>query len=270
VSTSRFKERQAAAWSAGDYALVSAQHLSAVDALLELLALAPGERLLDVAAGTGELARRAAGRGADVTAVDLAPGMVERTLERAAAEGLALEAAVADAERLPYADGSFDVVASTFGVMFAPDPATAAAELARVCRPGGRLGLAAWLPSSGTGELYRAGAAFQRSAPAGAADPFAWGEPEFVSTLLGARFALEFHEGDAPLEAASPEALWELMAESFGPTRTLAAALDPPQRAQLRQAYLDVFRPHSDPAGAVRMPRRYVLAVGRRTPPETP
>jgi SAM-dependent methyltransferase len=265
VSATRFKERQAAAWSAGDYALVSAQHLSAVDGLLELLAVAPGERLLDVAAGTGELARRAARLGADVTAVDLAPGMVERTLARAADEGLVLDAAVADAERLPYADGSFDVVASTFGVIFAPDPATAAAELARVCKPGGRLGLAAWLATSGTGELYRAGAAFQRSAPAGAADPFAWGESEFVSTLLGAHFALEFHEGDAPLQAASPEALWELMAESFGPTRTLAAALEPLQRARLRQAYLDVFEPHRGAAGAVRLPRRYQLAVGRRT-----
>lgn len=190
--------------------------------------------------------------------------MVKSVRERAAAAGVAVEAQVADAERLPYEDASFDVVASSFGVIFAPDQHAAAAELARVCRSGGRLGLAAWVPGSGTELLYRAGASFQRSPIPDAADPFAWGRADHVTALLGDAFELRFVEGDAPQRGSSPQALWELMADAFGPTRMLAASLPPDRRDELRDAYLEVFEHHRERSGNVRLPRRYLLTLGTR------
>jgi SAM-dependent methyltransferase len=238
--------------------------------LLDGLAVSAGERLLDIGAGTGELALRAATRGARVVAVDLAPGMVESVRERAAAAGVAVEAQVADAERLPYDDASFDVVASSFGVIFAPDQHAAADELARVCRSGGRLGLAGWAPGSGTELLYRAGASFQRRPPPGAADPFAWGRADHVTALLGDAFELRFVEGDAPQRGSSPEALWELMSNAFGPTRTLAASLPPDRRDELRDAYLEIFERYRYGSSQVRLPRLYLLTLGtRRQAPRT-
>ena len=144
------KERQSVVWGSGPYERISEHLAIAHDHLLRAVEARPGERWLDVATGTGEFAVRAAEVGASVTGVDLAPGLIETARERAREGGVEVALEVGDAERLPYPDAGFDVVSSSFGVMFAPDQRAVAAELARVTRPGGRLALLNWHPSRGS------------------------------------------------------------------------------------------------------------------------
>ena len=141
-------ERARFTWSQGDFARAGAEQVIVGELLCRAIDIHPGERVLDVAAGSGNAALAAARRGAKVTATDFVPHLLETAARRAGAEGLELETQEADAQALPFPDGTFDVVLSTFGVMFAPDQAGAAAELLRVCRPGGRIGLTAWTPAS--------------------------------------------------------------------------------------------------------------------------
>ncbi len=156
VDLATVKGRQHAAWSAGDYAVVGTTLQIVGETLCEALDLHAGEQVLDIAAGNGNATLAAARRWADVTSTDYVQALLERGRVRASAEGLTVRFEQADAESLPYADASFDVVLSSFGVMFAPDQEKAAAEMARVCRPGGRIGLANWTPSSFVGEAVQA------------------------------------------------------------------------------------------------------------------
>jgi ubiquinone/menaquinone biosynthesis C-methylase UbiE len=142
----QLKEQHSAMWGSAPFERVSDSISSMHDHLVDRLAPSPGDRWLDLATGTGAVALRAARAGAEVTGLDLAPALIETARSRAAEEGLPVRFEVGDAERLPYGDGSFDVVSSAVGVMFAPDHGAVAAELARVCRPGARLGLACWRP----------------------------------------------------------------------------------------------------------------------------
>lgn len=179
--------RQArAVWAAGDFARAAAEQVIVGELLCRAIDIHPGERVLDVAAGSGNAALAAARRGAAVTATDFVPPLLDVAARRAQAEGLDLETQEADAQSLPFGDGAFDVVLSTFGVMFAADQARAAAELLRVCRPGGRIGLTAWTPGS---VMAATQAAAARSAPAppppGARSPIEWGTETRVRELLG-------------------------------------------------------------------------------------
>jgi ubiquinone/menaquinone biosynthesis C-methylase UbiE len=141
-------ERARRVWSQGDFARAGAEQVIVGELLCRAIDIHPGERVLDVAAGSGNAALAAARRGASVTATDFVPALLETAARRAQVEGLELETREADAQDLPFPDATFDVVLSTFGVIFAPDQARAAAELLRVCRPGGRIGLTAWTPDS--------------------------------------------------------------------------------------------------------------------------
>jgi len=263
VGFEELKAKQSVMWGSGPYERITDTIRDIHACVVERLAPRPGERWLDLATGTGAVARLAARAGADVTGQDLAPALVETAKEIAAGEGLSIRFEVGDAENLAYEDASFEILSSTCGVMFAPDHAAVAGELGRVCRPGGRLALACWRPGGGIGDLFRAMAPFQPSPPPGVGSPFDWGREEHVAKLLGDAFELEFKEGDSLLVAASGEAVWELFVSSYGPTKTLYESLDPERREGLHRSFVDLHesrRVHDE----IRYSRTYLLTFGVR------
>ena len=177
------KARQQGAWSSGDYAVVGTTLQIVGEELCEALDLRAGQKVLDVAAGNGNVSLAAARRWCDVVATDYVPALLERARERADAERLSIEFREADAEALPFADASFDVVVSTFGVMFTPDQDRAAAELVRVCRRGGKIGLANWTPEGFIGQLFKT-IGKHVPPPPGARSPALWGTRARLAELF--------------------------------------------------------------------------------------
>ncbi|MBS0320331.1 MAG: class I SAM-dependent methyltransferase, partial [Proteobacteria bacterium] len=184
VDLPALKSRQQAAWASGDYAVIGTTLQIVGESLAEACDILSGERVLDVAAGNGNATLAAARRGANVTSTDYVTTLLERGAERARAERLAVTFEVADAEELPYEDATFDVVMSTFGVMFAPDHVRSAAEMARVCRPGGRIGLANWTPEGFIGQMFKV-LGSHLPPPAGAEPPPRWGTEAHLARLFG-------------------------------------------------------------------------------------
>jgi SAM-dependent methyltransferase len=182
------KRRQQAAWSSGDYAVVGTTLQIVGEELCEALDLRAGWKVLDVAAGNGNASLAAARRWCDVVATDYVPALLGRARERADAERLRIAFREADAEALPFPDGSFDAVVSTFGAMFTPDQERAAAELVRVCRPGGKIGLANWTPEGFVGQLFKA-IGRHVPPPAGARSPAQWGTGARLAELFEAHAA---------------------------------------------------------------------------------
>ena len=186
--------------------------------LVERMQPKPGERWLDLATGTGRVAELLPPTGATVVGVDLAPALLETARSRAAEQGLAIDYRVGDCERLDgIDDASFDGVTSVVGIMFAPDHAATAAQLARVMKPGGRLGLANWRGEGGVGDLFKLMAPFQPAPPP--SSPFDWGDEEIVTGLLGEQFELEFSSEDTVYEFPTGETYWELMSTHVRPDR---------------------------------------------------
>jgi ubiquinone/menaquinone biosynthesis C-methylase UbiE len=177
------KNRQQTAWASGDYAVIGTTLQLVGEQLAEACDLRWDERVLDVAAGNGNATLAAARRGCRVTSTDYVATLLERGAERAAAERLDVTFKVADAEALPFADASFDAVLSTFGVMFSPNQVKAASELARVCRPGGRIGLANWTPGGFVGQMFKT-LGRQLPPPAGVQSPSLWGVEGHVQSLF--------------------------------------------------------------------------------------
>src|SRR5262245_4722474 len=177
------KGRQQATWASGNYAVIGTSLQLVGENLCEAVDVAAGSRVLDVAAGNGNAALAAARRGAEVVATDYVDDLLDRARQRAEADGLPMEIQVADAEALPFEDASFDTVLSTFGVMFTPDHHRAAGELARVCRPGGRIGLANWAPDGFIGSLFKVIGAHVPP-PAGVASPMQWGTEDHLQELF--------------------------------------------------------------------------------------
>ncbi|CAD5108441.1 class I SAM-dependent methyltransferase [Zestomonas carbonaria] len=184
VDFNALKSRQMAAWASGDYAVIGTTLQLVGELLAEACDLRCDERVLDVAAGNGNATLAAARRGCRVTSTDYVAALLERAEERTRAEHLPVIFQVADAEELPFADESFDAVLSTFGVMFAPDQAQAAAELARVCRPGGRIGLANWTPEGFIGQMFKT-LGRHLPPPAGVQPPSLWGTEAHLQSLFG-------------------------------------------------------------------------------------
>ncbi len=212
-----------------------------------------------MATGTGEVALRAARRDARVSALDFSPGMLTHARAKAAAEGLEIAWAEGDAQELPYEDGEFELVASCFGVIFAPDAVAAAGELARVCRPGGRLGLATWKPNEGLHRIYAEFMGEERGR-----DPAEqWGRESRIRELLEPAFDLRFEERVWRLEGDSPQAVWELMTSAAPPVKALVEALEPERLAAFRAAMLDYWAGF-DSAGRVVEPRGYLFVFGPR------
>ena len=184
IDLAAVKAKQQAAWDSGDYSVVGTTLQIVGEALCEAVDLRSAERVLDVACGNGNAALAAARRFGQVTGVDYIPALLARAASRAAADGLTLDLREGDAEALPFPDGAFDVVLSTFGVMFAPDQERAARELLRVCRHGGRIGLANWTPDGFVGQMFKVVGAYVPP-PAGLRGPALWGTEARLAELFG-------------------------------------------------------------------------------------
>ena len=247
-------------WSAGTYERLAARFAPVQDQLVERLGIKAGDRVLDLATGTGEVARRAARLGATVSAIDVAAPMLEKARMSTEDAGLQIAYELGDAEYLPYDDDRFDVLVSNFGVIFAPDHANVAAELARVATPGGRLGFTAWKPNSKLGELYRR---FTEE-PIEGREAYEWGREDHVEDMLGDDFELEFEDGTLWLEAGSGEEIWKLFSESAPPVIALIQRLDAQQTEEFHKAFVELYEGYRTEDGDVRAPRRYLLVLGRR------
>lgn len=259
-------ERPAAVWSAGgrDYEEISRGIADALEHCVLRLNPQPGERILDLATGTGWTSRILARRGAAVTGVDIAVDLLDVARARADAEHLPIRYDLGDAEQLPYDDGAFDAVVSTFGVMFASRPEAAAAEIARVCRTDGRIALTTWTPEGNVHELFAIMKRFMGApSPSAPPSPFEWGRVERIRQLLGRAFMLRFEEGTSFYREPSSDAAWQTFSRGYGPTRSLVASLDTDRRAALR-ADFTAFHAGFDTELGISVPRAYWLTVGTR------
>jgi SAM-dependent methyltransferase len=257
------KQRQGEMWGSGPFELIEETIADMHDDLVSRLGVNEGEDWLDVGCGTGGITERAARAGANVTGVDLAPALIDTAKRRAGERGLEIAYGVGDAEQLPFADASFDVVSSSVGAIFAPDHAAVARELARVTRPGGRIGLTAWRPDGKIGDFFRTLAPFMAPPPPGAGSPLAWGDPGHAQELLGDDFELELHEGYSVQEPASGEESWELFSKAFGPMATAVATLPPDRVEDLHRAYVELMEKDRD-GDRIRHERLYTVILGRR------
>ncbi|GAA0586653.1 class I SAM-dependent methyltransferase [Craurococcus roseus] len=225
------KQRQQATWAAGDYAVVGTTLQIVGERLCEAVDLRAGERVLDVAAGNGNATLAAARRFADVTSTDYVPALLDRGKERAAADRLSASFQQADAEALPFADGSFDVALSTFGVMFTPNQEKAAAEMARVVRKGGRIGLANWTPEGFVGQLFKT-IGKHVPPPAGVRSPALWGTEARLAELFPGH-AVKAAPQVFNFRYKSPAHWLEVFKTYYGPTNRAFAALDAEKGAAL-------------------------------------
>ncbi|QZY29732.1 class I SAM-dependent methyltransferase [Nocardioides coralli] len=238
----QLKAATRAAWAQGDYhRFAKATVWGGGEVLVEACGIRAGDRVLDVAAGTGNTAIRAAQRGARVIASDLTPENFEAGRREAAEVGVELEWVEADAEALPFADGEFDCVTSSFGALFAPDHQVVADELTRVCRPGGTIGMLNFTPTGLISDFFGALAPYLPPPPPGALPPPLWGDEDHVRSLFGDRVSDLRTERRTYLErAASPQAYCDLFTETFGPVAATYAALadDPERRAAFDRDFL--------------------------------
>ena len=263
------KGRHRAMWASGDYpSMVETFLLPLGPRLVDACGIGPGMRVLDVAAGTGNASLPAAQRGAQVTASDLTPELLEAGERRAAAAGLELDWVEADAERLPFEDASFDVVMSAIGAMFAPHHEAVADELVRVCRPGGTIGMLNWTPEGMIGALFRTMGPFAPPPPPGASPPPLWGGEDHVRELFGDRVAWRTLERDVlPVSAfGRPQEYGEHFKERYGPTIVARAnASRDGREAQLDEA-LDRFCDewNRGTADDAYFEQEYLVAVGAR------
>jgi SAM-dependent methyltransferase len=259
-------ERPAAVWSAGgkDYDEISRGISDSIEHCVRRLNPQPGERILDLSTGTGWTSRVVARRGAMVIGADIAGDLLDAARARAGAEALPIDYQIGDAESLPFEDGEFDAVVSTFGVMFVSRPEAAAAELARVCRKGGRIALTTWFSDGSVFNMFQVMRRYMPPPPSAAPpSPFAWGRTERIRELLGSKFRLRFEMGISYYREPSGEAAWETFSKGYGPTRMLAASLDPERREALRKEFAGFHAEFPTELG-ICVPRQYWLTIGER------
>jgi ubiquinone/menaquinone biosynthesis C-methylase UbiE len=256
------KSRQKGAWSSGDYAVVGTTLQIVGEELCEALDLRSGSTVLDVAAGNGNVSLAAARRWCDVVATDYVPALLERARERADADRLKIEFREADAEALPFADNSFDVVVSTFGVMFTPNQDRAAAELIRVCKRGGKIGLANWTPEGFIGQLFKT-IGKHVPPPAGAKSPALWGtRPRLAELFESHASSVESAQRYFVLRYRSPEHWLEIFRGYYGPVLKAFAALEPPAQAALEhdiRGLIAQFNRSGD--GSMVVPSEYLQVI---------
>jgi len=261
VDLATIKGRQQAAWASGDYAVIGTTLQIVGEMLCEAVDLRSNQRVLDVAAGNGNATLAAARRFAEVVSTDYVGALLERGRERAAADRLPVTFQEADAEALPFADASFDVVLSTFGVMFTPNQAKAASELLRVCRPGGKIGMANWTPESFIGQLFKTMGKYVAPAP-GVKSPALWGNKAHLETLFGAKATVAAQSKNFVFRYKSPRHWIEIFRGYYGPVVKAFAAIDPPAREALEAdlyALLDKFNIAAD--GTLVIPSEYLEVV---------
>jgi SAM-dependent methyltransferase len=259
------KTRQQSAWSSGDYAVVGSTLQIVGETLCEALDLNAGQRVLDVAAGNGNVALAAARRGCDVVATDYVISLLDRARLRATADGLPMQFQVADAEALPFGEEEFDAVVSTFGVMFTADHARAAAELLRVCRPGGKIGLANWTPEGFIGQVFKV---FGKHVPppAAARSPAVWGTRNAIVDFFHAQAtSIKVAERTFTFRYRSPSQWLDVFRTYYGPMLKAFAALPAPGQEALERdllALVDTFNRAGD--GSMSVPGEYLEVVVTR------
>ena len=269
VDDTQLKARHRAMWASGDYPRMVETFLTPLGPrLVEACAVGAGDRVLDVAAGTGNAALPAAARGARVTASDLTPELLAAGRRTAEESGLSLEWTESDAEHLPFDEASFDVVMSAIGVMFAPHHQEAADELVRVCRPGGTVGLLSWTPQGTIGQLFATMKPYLPPPPAGASPPPLWGSEDHVRALFGGRVDwTTMSTGTLEVTAfAGPADFARHFVENYGPTITARANAARDGRESDLDAALDAFCAEQDrgTAGHARFELEYLVSVGTR------
>ncbi len=258
------KQRQSVMWGNGPYQNITETVPDVHALVIERLDPKPGTTWLDLACGTGAVAERAARAGASVTGVDLAPAMIETARQRAQEQALEIDYRVGDCERLDLDAAAYGRLSSTFGIMFAPDHAATARELARVVAPGGRIALANWTPEGGVGQMFKMMRPFLPPPPPGAGNPFDWGRQEVVRKLLADAFELDIEERVSTFNVPTGEDYWQLFSSSYGPTKTAADALDEDRRDRFHQAWVEYFDSNYWLNGGVSHPRQYLLVMGTR------
>jgi SAM-dependent methyltransferase len=265
------KARHRAMWALGDYPAVAREAVAGVGpVLVEACGVRPGQRVLDVAAGTGSAAIPAALAGAEVVASDLTPELFDDGRARAATAGVDLEWREADAEALPFEDASFDVVMSAIGVMFAPHHAAAAAELVRVCRPGGTVGVLSWTPGGFVGQLFATMKPYVPAPLPGAQPPPLWGDEAHVRELFGdAVTGLQTRRGNLPVDRfATAEEFRDFFKANYGPTvaayRGLADDAERTASLDADLAALGAAHLRTGPDGRPGMDWEYLLVTARR------
>ncbi|HEX2689913.1 MAG TPA: class I SAM-dependent methyltransferase [Kofleriaceae bacterium] len=263
IDFAAIKTRQQGLWATGNYAVVGTTLQIVGETLCEALDLRAGSRVLDVAAGNGNVSLAAARRCAEVTSTDYVPSLLEAGRKRAEAEGLVIQFQEADAENLPFPDGSFDVVVSTFGVMFAPNQAKAAAELVRVCRPGGKIGLANWTPESFVSGMFKIIGKYAPP-PAGVKPPALWGTRPQLEEFFGGVGTLQINNRTFTLRYLSSQHLVDVFRTYFGPINKLAEALSAEpekQAAFLRDLAESMERDNRSGDGTLVLPSEYLEVV---------
>jgi len=241
IDLTAVKARQQGAWSAGDYGIVGTTLQIVGESLCEALDLRAGSRVLDVAAGNGNASLAAARRFCDVVSTDYVPALLELGAKRAAGERLSLQFREADAERLPFADAEFDAVLSTFGVMFTPDQDRAAGEMLRVCRSGGKIGLANWTPDSFIGQLFRVLGKYI-APPAGVKSPSLWGTEARLRELFPARAAsISAQSQQFVFRYRSPAHWLEVFRTYYGPVHKAFAALEADRQVALEGDMMELM-----------------------------
>ena len=259
------KQRQQATWASGDYAVIGTTLQLVGETLCEAVDVAAGWRVLDVAAGNGNAALAAARRGCEVTASDYVDDLLAGARRRAAAEGLPLETEVADAEALPFEDGAFDAVLSTFGVMFTPNHEQAASELLRVCRPGGRIGLANWSPTGFVGGMFKI-IGQHVPPPAGVPSPMAWGTDDRLRELLGSGGRVEITRRHFTFRYRSAQELFDTFRTFYGPVLRAWESLDDAGRASLEEQLVALAAgANRRTDGTLAVPSEYVEVVVSRS-----
>ncbi|MDO9294777.1 class I SAM-dependent methyltransferase [Bradyrhizobium sp.] len=266
IDLGALKTRQQGAWSSGDYAVVGTTLQIVGEDLCEALDIHAGQKVLDVAAGNGNATLAAARRWCDVVSTDYVPALLERGRLRAAADGLSIEFREADAEALPFADASFDAVVSTFGVMFTPDQEKAAAEMLRVCRSGGKIGLANWTPDGFIGQLFKTLGKYLPP-PSGARSPALWGTRARITEMFGpSARAINAVPRNFMFRYRSPEHFVEIFRTYYGPMLKAFAALDAANQQGLRDDLLALIgRMNRAEDGTVIVPSEYLeIVITRR------
>jgi SAM-dependent methyltransferase len=266
--TPTMADKLRATWDAGDYAEVADRLVMPLGPVaVEAAAIGAGDEVLDVATGTGNASIPAAATGARVTGLDIAPGLLRTARARAEAAGVTAEFVEGDAEDLPFADASFDVVTSTLGIQFAPHHERTAAELARVLRPGGRMALCNWTPEGYIGRFFAALGPYMPASPAGVSPPPRWGDPDHVTALFaGTGVTLSFARRTVDFRDRSPESFIDFMATCYGPLVKAREMLSADGRWNGLRADLVALSAAMDEgtAGAFRVPSEYLVVTGSK------
>ena len=259
------KHNQQRAWASGDYAAVAARIQSIAEQLVDAADLEAGSRVLDVATGSGNAAIAAARSGGTVIGIDYVPTLLEQARVRAAAEGFDIKFADGDAENLPFTDASFDAVVSVLGVMFTADQERAASEVLRVARPGGKIALANWTPSSFVGEMFRT-VGRHVPPPAGVRSPLEWGTEPRLAELLGDGVSELFvRPRTYVFRFRSAVEFVDFFRANYGPVHTAFAKLDEPGRARIHDELAELAATHDRSSGtSLAIPSEYLEVVARR------